>query len=344
MSATQGSGSATPRGRATIYDVAQAADVSHQTVSRFVKGGTVRPAARERIEAAIRELDYHPNLTARSLATSRSHRVGALANEMLEVGPSAILQGASNAARDAGYLLDIVSLDPADPSSAHAAVALLDQHDLAAVLAIAPTEAARRVLEDERLSVPLYVDAQQDDTAADEVRSVNGRGVLLALEHLLALGHSRIVLLTGPTEWLVTRNVVHAYFTRMAAAGLAAFPPVTGAWTPRSGRDAVDRLPWESGFTAVVAANDQMALGLLSGLAARGVGVPAQVSVVGFDDIPESAYLVPALTTVHVDFAAQGRRAFQRVLALIDPAAAAGTDVAIDPTLVVRDSSGPAPR
>ena len=124
-----------PQKSPTIYDVARVAGVSHQTVSRHLRGlDGIRPATRDRVTRALETLDYRPNLTARNLATSRSHRVGALTHEIGQVGHSKILQGASAGAREAGYLLDIVSLDVEDPAAVQQALNLITQQDIAGLL------------------------------------------------------------------------------------------------------------------------------------------------------------------------------------------------------------------
>lgn len=123
---------------ATMYDVARLAGVSHQTVSSLLKGkDRIRPELRERIEAALSELKYRPNMTARSLATRTSHRIGALVYDMHETGPRQIMAGAAQAARAAGYVLDTVSLDPHDGAGLAAGIIVLEQQDLAGILAFA---------------------------------------------------------------------------------------------------------------------------------------------------------------------------------------------------------------
>ena len=119
--------SGTPQQKpATIYDVAQAAGVSHQTVSRFLKGFEgIRPETREKVERALGELDYRPNLTARSLKSGRSHRIGALTHDLSQVGPSRVAEGASAAAREAGYVLDFISLDVRNPRAIEESVEML---------------------------------------------------------------------------------------------------------------------------------------------------------------------------------------------------------------------------
>jgi LacI family transcriptional regulator len=330
-------------GRATIYDVAEAAGVSHQTVSRVIKGHRVAEPTRLRVVGVMQDLGYRRNLAAQALATNRSRRIGALASELLETGPSKVLQGASSEARVAGYLLDIVSVDPRDERSTREAIDLLRQQDLAAILAISPTPALRAYLRESDLGIPVHVTGDIDDRRFDAPVSLNGIGTRLAIDHLVALGHRDIVLVAGPEGWTLAPNAEYAYQNRLAELGLRASPVLHGDWSPRSGFDLVPALPWGSGFTAVLAGNDQIAMGLLAGLHRRGVDVPGEVSVVGFDGIPEGEFLIPSLTTIGIDFEAGGRTALRNVLRLLEGQEPLGETAEVTPRLLVRGSTGPAP-
>ena len=152
---------------ATIYDVAKRAGVSHQTVSRMLQGYEgIRPETRARVQAALDELEYRPNLAARSLATNRSRRIGALVYELLEVGPSKTIQGASDAARHAGYLLDIVTLDPRDDSAVEQALTVLRNQDLAGIVAFAPMDLLSDRIQRADFSVPVLLETDVDQAAA----------------------------------------------------------------------------------------------------------------------------------------------------------------------------------
>lgn len=327
---------------ATIYDVAQVAGVSHQTVSRLLKGESgIRPANRTRIEQALKDLDYRPNLAARSLATNRSQRIGAMVYEMLEMGPSKMVQGASDAAREAGYLLDIVSLDPRDERAVDEALALLAQQDLAGILAFAPTDQLNRVMSSSHFSVPVYVHTEEDDRRRGQELSLNGHGMRILVEHLVDLGHRRFFHVSGPFVWLSARNRTAAYERALATHALVSAGSLAGDWSAASGYEAGLRVPLDRGITAVVAANDQMALGVLLALSERGVRVPGDISVVGFDDIPEARYFQPPLSTVRLDFGRQGRIALKRLLTLIGDDNALPEPAGVLPELKSRSSSGP---
>jgi len=303
------------RRAATIYDVAKLANVSHQTVSRLLKGYQgIRPETRRRVEAALVELEYRPNLAARSLATNRSHRIGALTHEIEQVGPSRILGGASRAAREAGYLLDIVSFDPSNESDIQNALRTTDSGDLAGIIAFASTDAAMEAFLAARFTVPCFVEGEDEDSVYTDVETKNATGVRLLVEHLVGLGHTRFLEITGPREWISARNRHFAYQRALESHGLSSVATSHGDWSPASGYEAAMALPLDLEATALVVANDQMALGAIRALTKRGLSVPQDMSVVGFDDIPEAPFFQPPLTTVRLDFDLQGRLAFAKLL------------------------------
>ncbi|QHC68091.1 substrate-binding domain-containing protein [Rathayibacter sp. VKM Ac-2759] len=308
----------TRKRRPTIYDVADRAGVSHQSVSRYVKGTTIRDATRAAIEAAIEELGFRPNQTARALATNRSYRLGALVYQLHELGPNRIVAGAARAAREAGYLLDIISLDPENDVEIAHAIDLLEDQQLAGVFAMAPTRRLRDALAGLEHRVPFLPDTEPvyDGTPATE--SLNSRGARLAMEHLLGLGHRRILHVSGPRDWISAINREALYREALESAGLPLLPVVEGNWTAESGYEAVRGLSDPLEATAIFAANDQMAMGVFRALWERGVDVPGEVSVVGFDDVPESAFTVPPLTTVRLDFAVRGRSAVEQLIGMIE--------------------------
>jgi DNA-binding LacI/PurR family transcriptional regulator len=342
-SATQGS-PAGPGKPPTIYDVARLAGVSHQTVSRHLRGlDGIRPATRERVTRALETLDYRPNLTARNLATSRSHRVGALTHEIGQVGPSKILQGASAGAREAGYLLDIVSLDVKDPHAVQEALDLIARQDIAGLLVFTSTDAMTEVLRNTSIRVPTVIDIEDDESRMDPHAIPNGRGLGKVVDHLVSLGHRRFFHIAGPQGWVSARNRELSYERALQTHGLTSLGTSYGDWSAASGYECARRIPRELGVTAVVVSNDQMALGALLALERLGIRVPHDMSVTGFDYTPESAFYHPPLTTVEADFDRTGRAAFQRLQSLIEGGSAPRrTDSPV--RLIVRESSGPAPK
>ena len=325
---------------ATIYDVARAAGVSHQTVSRLLKGYTgIRPQTRHRVDEAIRELGYRPNLTARSLTTGRSHRIAALTHEITQVGPSNILEGANMAARDAGYLLDVITLDVHDPAAIRESIDLAQQLDVAGVLALASTDEVTQAVEAATFRVPLYLATDDDKLPADAAPAASG--LFAVLRHLADLGHRDVVHIAGPRSWLGARTRVLEYEAAVGELGLRSRGVIHGDWSARSGHEAIASLPEDLPATAFVDANDQTALGVILALTERGYRVPDDVSVTGVDDTPEAAYFSPPLTTLRLDFTTGGRDVVEQLLALID-----GVTPPPRPPrrseLIVRRSTGPA--
>ena len=330
--------SAAPLKSPTLYDVATRAGVSHQTVSRVVKGETnIRADLRERIEAAILELGYKPNMAARALASTRRTRIAAVVYDFLEIGPSRILKGASDQAKDAGFLLDIVSLDPSDASTLEGALAVLDPRDLAGVLVIAPSDPVIALIEQVGFSGPVYIEPEA--TGVDLATTPNPATAVL-VNHLLALGHRRFFHVAGPLAWVAARARDNTYLSMLRDAGAESLGTLSGDWSSASGYRAAQSVPLDAGITAIVAGNDQMALGVMAALADRGVNVPADISVAGFDDIPESSYFRPALTTVRLDFEQHGRVIMGRLLAQIAGLERPAQELPV-PELIVRNSTGP---
>lgn len=325
---------------ATIYDVARLAGVSHQTVSRLIKGEqNVGVEMRAKIERALAELDYHPNEAARTLTTRRSNVIGALVHDISEVGPSLIIQGASERAREAGYFLEIVPVASGDAAATESSVDLLKSRKYAGLVAVSPSDELLAPVTRGTFRIPVHIaHAAADDTD----HSLNDLGVRMLMDHLIGLGHRRFAYLAGPEESLPARKRLAAYQHAIETHRLTDLATLTGDWSARSGYDAVSTVE-EVGFTALVAANDQMALGGMLALADRGFAVPRDVSVVGFDDVPEARYYQPPLTTIAQDMKQQGRLAVEDLLRQIDPDAALAPSVPVRPRLEVRRSTAAPP-
>ncbi|WP_353808732.1 LacI family DNA-binding transcriptional regulator [Agromyces sp. SYSU T00194] len=332
------------RKAATIYDVARAAGVSHQTVSRYLKGYEgIRPATREKVERALKDLDYRMNMTARSLAMRRSNRVAALVHDIVQVGPSKTAQGASSAAHDAGYVLDFISLDFRDRAAIDEALELVARQDLAGVIAMSTTDHMAAAFAATEFRMPAFIvpeDEDDDDLRSDDPQSVHGHGMKLAIDHLVGLGHRRFFYIAGPTGWSSARNRAAAYHFALEHHGIASIGQAEGDWSPASGYAAAHQAAVRTDATALLVANDQMALGAMLALEEHGMRVPDDVSVVGFDDIPEARFFRPPLTTVRQDFDLQGRIAFGRLLQLIDGPDAYTVPPNV-PELIVRRSTAP---
>ncbi|WP_245596420.1 LacI family DNA-binding transcriptional regulator [Nocardioides alkalitolerans] len=326
-----------------MADVARLAGVSHQTVSRVVNGQTnLRPATRQRVEEAIRQLGYRPNTAARALVTRRSATIGVIGSKSGFWGPSTVHRTIQAAGREAGYFVSSVNLQSLTRTELVDAIDHLRDQSVEGIVLISATDEALEVARaQEDLGVPVVVVEGDERRARWTVGVDQVAGALLGTRHLIAQGHTEIVHLAGPTSWTEARGRLLGWRCAMYDAGLRPGPHVTGDWSARSGYEAGLEIASRPEVTAVFCANDQMALGLLRALHEAGRRVPDDVSVVGFDDIPEAAYLIPPLTTVRQDFGAVGRRAIEILRAAIDGTPAPPSLIA--PELTVRASTA-APR
>lgn len=324
----------------TIYDVARRAGVSHQTVSRYLKGHEgIRPGTREKVKLALDDLNYRPNFTARSLATSKSHRIAVLASGLALSGPGQTVQGLANAARSAGYLIDIIAIDVNDSQSIASAVELLGQQEFAGIVVVAVSDEVHAALVGIDYGVPVYVDSGPADLLSPGGESYNANGISQLVDHLVELGHHDLVHLAGPSNWLAARNRAAAFRARIQHHRLPLHNVIEGDWSAQSGYDAMMAVTPGDHVTGVVAANDQMALGAVHALHRRGLSVPNDVSVTGFDDILDTAHYLPPLTTIRIDFEQQGSFLFEYILAAIEGTAGENPISALSAQLIVREST-----
>ncbi len=337
--APAGPGSA-GRGRPpAMTDVATLAGVSHQTVSRVLnEHPSVSPRTRTLVLAAVEQLGYRPNTAARALATGRSRTLGVLSMWGTLYGPASTLSGIQAAARDAQYGVTVVDLPSTDPAVLRQSTGMLLRHGVDGIIMIAPLRSSALALREAAGGVPLVVVEGQPsgDVAVVCVDQVAvGR---TATQHLLDAGHETVWHVAGRPDFFDAEGRITGWREALQEAGAEVPPPLPGDWSPRAGYEAGQVLARMRGVTAVFAANDQMALGLLRALWEQGKRVPDDISLVGVDDIPEAAYFSPPLTTVRQDFAEVGRRSLAAALAQIESGRPAHERAVIPPELVVRDS------
>lgn len=340
---------------AGMTDVARLANVSHQTVSRVLNDHpSVRPSTRERVLAAMAELDYRPNRLARALVTARSGLLGVVTSGSARYGPASTLMAVEEAARASGYAVHVRTLSTAAGSEASNGAAAevmsetlmeLDSQAVEAVVVIAPRISVVHALDSITSRAPLVLIAagvrltdRYDAVGVDQYA-----GSRALTRHLVESGHRRIGYLAGPSDWFDARERLRGWRDELASTGLEPGELWTGDWTAARGYE-VGCAVAESADrpTAIVAANDQMALGLLRAFGEAGVDVPGEVAIAGFDDIEGTAYFRPPLTTVRQDFAALARLAIDRVVARLDGDSrlTGAVAAAIVPELVVRASTG----
>jgi DNA-binding LacI/PurR family transcriptional regulator len=327
-------------------DVARLAGVSHQTVSRVLNdSSSVSPGTRARVLDAMRQLDYRPNPAAKSLVTGRSQTLGVVSFDTTLFGPASTLAGIERAARAVRYAVSVASLKSVDRASVVDAIDRLRDQSVAGIVVVAPTAVTFDALAAVPPHTPLV--AVEGDPHRDfpVVAVDQALGARMATEHLLRQGHRTVWHIRGPESWLEAEGRVQGWREALEAAGIQPPEPLlTGDWSPASGYEAGLVLAGRPEVGAVFVANDQMAVGLLRAMHERGRGVPEDVSVVGFDDIPEAAYLTPPLTTVHQPFDEVGRRSLALLMEQIEAGERIQRREIVSPRLVERRSVAAAPR
>jgi DNA-binding LacI/PurR family transcriptional regulator len=327
-----------------MSDVAALAGVSHQTVSRVLNDHpSVRPETRERVQQAIADLGYRRNSAARALVTRRSGTLGVVTTADVHHGPTATLMGLESAAREVGYYVSVAALDRVDAGTLHTVLEHFLDQAVEGIVIIAPQVDVASAVAAFAAPVPVVTVTSGEAGSARVVAvGVDQRaGAREATRYLASLGHREVVHLAGPQDWFDAQERLAGWREAAAEAGVAAPEPVQVDWSAESGYREGLRLVDAGLPTAVLAANDQLALGLLRAFWERGVRVPQDVSVVGFDDEAGAAYFVPPLTTVRQDFPALGRSAIDALVRAL-----AGEDVPrtlLPATLVARASTA-APR
>ncbi|GAA3910569.1 LacI family DNA-binding transcriptional regulator [Microbacterium invictum] len=318
--------------RVGMRDVAALAGVSTQTVSRVINDHpNIRPATRARVLEAMASIGYRINNAARALGTATTRTLGVIASDAALYGPSAGIVALDGAARAADRWIATAYADAADADSVTTAVERLLTQGIDGIIVLAPHA---RTLELVRAAVPHVPVAALHSALGAQRQS---EGAALAVDHLVSLGHRRIARLSGPADWLEASARDRGVDEALARHGLDAGVCWEGDWRTVTGAqlapDVAAAVRASGGPTAIVVANDQMALGLIAGLDAAGIDVPSALSVTGFDDNPDAAYYRPALTTVRLDLVGEAHRAVAEALGLpqaADPAS---------PRLVTRAST-----
>lgn len=323
-----------------MADVASVAGVSHQTVSRVLNGFTkIRPATRERVLAAIEELGYRRNTAARTLVTRQSGTIGLITAGMSHFGPASTMLELESASRAAGFSLSLAGLPEISAASLRAAVDQVLDQAVEAVVMIVAHQAALTLAQSLRIDVPLVL-VEGDLSATPLTAGVDQiEGARLATSHLLDLGHESVLHLPGPSDWLEATARRRGWEMALEQHGRP-IPELMaeGDWSSRGGYESSVEMLRGLRPSAVFAGNDQMALGLLLALHEAGLRVPEDVSVVGFDDLPESGYFMPPLTTVAQDFRELGQRTMALVLRVLAGELDASVPL-VEPRLVIRSST-----
>ena len=333
-------GSKRAAGGPSMTDVARLAGVSSQTVSRVVNDQLrVATATRLRVSAAIEQLGYRRNGAARALVSGRSRTLGVITFDGAQFGPASTLCGIEQAALASHYFVTVTNLQTTARNAVRDAINNLVEHGIDGVLLLAPLLSVATALTDLPAGLPAVAVEGEPASDMDVVTIDQHAGARAATTHLLDLGHPTVWHVAGPSDWVEANQRAAGWRAALECAGAEVSPPLRGDWTARSGFEAGQVLARIPEVSAVFVGNDAMAVGVLRALHEHGRHVPQDVSVVGFDDIPEAAYLNPPLTTVHQDFAEVGRRSLAVLLARIESGARANQRYVVDAALVVRGST-----
>lgn len=325
----------------SIRDIARLAGVSRQTVSRVLNGERyIKPSTEALVRKVIDENAWRPNSAARALATSKTETIGVLVSARSHYGPFSAAAAIDDAARARGYAILSATLEREDDASIAAALDELVSHGVEGIVVIAPQQRAHEALQRVPIRVPFVNLHWSGEHGGHLVSFDQEAGARIATRHLIELGHTRIRHLAGPQDWKEAEDRMNGFLAELSDHDLPATAPLLGDWTADRGYDVGLRLLAHPDFTAVFASNDQMALGLMHAAAELGLTVPGDLSIVGFDDIPEAKHFAPPLTTIRQEFAWIGARAMDVLFAAIE----GGEPPTIEfpaPQLIVRASTGP---
>jgi LacI family transcriptional regulator len=339
--------------RATIKEVASVAGVSTQTVSRVInERPDVSPETRKRVQEVVKQLSYQPSALARSLISQRSYTLGVVIAGLRHIGPSRTLSGITSAAEEAGYSILLKELSSYDTENISPIVQAFRSRQVDGIIWAVPEVGENRKWVNNLpldIEVPLVYLTMAPRADLTIVYIDNYQGGRMAMSHLLELGRKRIGHICGPLDWWEARQRLAAWKDTLNEAGLEAGENhcVEGNWSSASGALAIETLfDHFPDMDAIFVANDQMALSTLQFFSEKGIRVPEDVAVVGFDNIAESAFFSPALTTVQQDQYQVAKVAVAEVSKIIE-AGWQGLDpvepssIILPPTLVVRQSSVP---
>lgn len=338
------------KNKPTIKDVARLCGVSTQTISRVLnQRPDVSPNTRERVLEVIDQIGYQPSALARSLIQQRSFTLGIIIAGLKYAGISLTLNGIAEQADKEGYSLLLKELPSFDISDVQPVIRSLMSHQVEAIIYAAPECGDNWInahTQCPQPSPPMVFLKGSPYPGMATISIDNYSGAYLATSHLLEQGCRRIAHISGPIEWWETNERIKGWRTALTDAGIDADMQcfVQGNWSSASGEKAfLEILETDPSIEGVFAANDQMALAAIYIAHQRGIKIPQQLAISGFDDLPETPYYTPALTTVRQDLRTLGIMAVKKCMQMVNPDDYAGDDlpdtIVLKPQLIVRQSS-----
>lgn len=326
----------------TLFDVAARAQVSHQTVSRVINGKKgASPETRERVLQAIAELNYKPNVAARNLASRRSNLIGLITHATNYAGPANIVTLVDQMALKQGYRVLLASLSSVTPKILTNAIGQLVAHGVEGVLVNIPEIYDKAIMEGIPVDLPIVLMDAMADGYASSVMIDHRIGSSLAAEHLISLGHRHIAHIGGLSTWWSGKLRKEGWLDVLKRHDCELGPYIEEEWTSEGGFRAATRLlrDHRGFFTAILAGNDEIALGAISALKSEGLSVPEDISIVGFDDVPSSRYFDPPLTSVRFDFNSLTKRSLTRLFNIIHKKNEPRDHEMIQTELILRNST-----
>jgi LacI family transcriptional regulator len=309
----------------TIIDVARLANVSRTTVSRVINHKSdVDPATRERVMRVIEETGFVPDVAASGLAGGRNRLIGMFVPSFTWSNIPDIIRGIAMAINSTAYEMILYSYNDEDQSRDRrdAINRILATNLTSGILAIYPGHASEQIAQIYHQGRPIVVIDDQREHQIPWITIDDVTGAQLAVQHLIALGHRRIAHIKGPEDYLATHHRVEGYRRALAEAGISYDPELVlpGDFMPPSGHEGMLRLlalPPEQRPTAIFTSADQAAYGVLAAAEEKGISIPDEMALVGFDDDPLSTHLHPPLTTVHQPSYEMGKQAIELLLSMI---------------------------
>ncbi len=339
-------------GRPTIKEVASAAGVSTQTVSRVInERPDVSQGTRKRVQDIINQVGYRPSALARSLISRRSYTLGVVTAGLDYVGPSKTLSGIASAAENAGYSVLLKELSSFDTRDIAPIIQAYVSHHVDGIIWAVPEVGENRKWVNNPLmdiEIPLVYLTMEPQKDLSIVTIDNYLGSRMAVAHLVEQGYRNIGHISGPLDWWEARQRKLGWQDVLAEVGLEAGERhwVKGNWSSESGALGFEKLLEQyPELDSIFVGNDQMALGVIQIAQQKRLRIPEDIALVGFDDIPESAYFCPPLTTIHQDQYSLAKMAVEEIIKTIESiwdeseVEEPANNLTLPPTLVVRQSS-----